>query len=114
MASINLVTGDPLIKTVNLIKVNDAGESTFNIPLGTDVTVAVVSSDHARRLTNEVAVSSAESGSDWSTSTLVINIDKTETEAIEETGLALLEIQVADSDEITWFHPVNIINGHID
>ena len=113
MASINLVTGDPLIKTVNLIKVNDAGESTFNIPLGTDVTVAVVSSDHARRLTNEVAVSSAESGSDWSTSTLVINIDKTETEAIEETGLALLEIQVNDGNEITWFHPVNIINGHI-
>ena len=113
MATINLVTGDPLIKTINLIKVNDAGESTFNIPLGADVTVAVVSSDHARRLTSEVAVSSAETGSDWTTSTIVINIDKTETEAIEELGLALLEIQVNDVAEITWFHPVNIINGHI-
>jgi hypothetical protein len=60
-----------------------------------------------------VAVSSAESGSDWSTSTIVVNIDKVETEAITEIGLALLEIQVTDSDEITWFHPVNIINGLI-
>ena len=114
MASINLVTGDPLIKTINLIKINDAGESTFNIPILTaTVTVAVVSNDHARRLTSEVTVSSAETGSDWSTSTIVTNISKAETEAIDEFGLALLEIQVTDGDEITWFHPVNIINGQI-
>jgi hypothetical protein len=114
MATMTLITGDPLIKKINLLKVNDAGESAFNIPtVGVDVTVAVVSNDHARRLTSEVAVSSAETGSDWSTSTIVVNIDKAETEAIDEIGLALLEIQVTDTDEITWFHPVNIINGLI-
>jgi hypothetical protein len=114
MATMTLVTGDPLIKKINLLKVNDSGESAFNIPTsGVPVTVAVVSNDHARRLTSEVAVSSAESGSDWSTSTIVVNIDKVETEAIDEIGLALLEIQVNDSDEITWFHPVNIVNGLI-
>jgi hypothetical protein len=113
MATMTLVTGDPLIKKINLLKVNDSGESSFNITLGVPVTVAVVSNDHARRLTSEVAVSSAESGSDWSTSTIVVNIDKVETEAITEIGLALLEIQVTDTDEITWFHPVNIINGLI-
>jgi len=114
MSAINLVTGDPLIKTINLTKVNDAGESTFNIPVSTaTVTVAVVSNDHARRLTSQIAVSSAETGSDWSTSTIVTNISKAETEAISEFGLALLEIQVTDTDEITWFHPVNIINGLI-
>jgi hypothetical protein len=113
MATMTLITGDPLIKKINLLKVNDSGESAFNITLGVPVTVAVVSNDHARRLTSEVAVSSAESGSDWSTSTIVVNIDKVETEAITEIGLALLEIQVTDTDEITWFHPVNIINGLI-
>lgn len=114
MANIELVTGDPLIKTINLLKCNDAGESTFNIPtVGVPVTVAIVSKDHARRLTSEVSVSSSEPGSDWTTSTLVINIDKTETEAITEIGAALLEIQVNDGDEITWFHGVNIINGQI-
>ena len=114
MAAINLITGDPLIKTINLFKVNDSGSNTFDIPTATaTVTVAVVSNDHARRLTSEVSVSSAETGSDWSTSTIVTNISKAETEAITEFGLALLEIQVTDTDEITWFHPVNIINGQI-
>ena len=114
MAAIKLVTGDPLINTIHLIKINDAGESTFDIPTATaTVTVAVVSNDHARRLTSEVSVSSAEVGSDWSTSTIVANISQTETEAIDEFGLALLEIQVTDTDEITWFHPVNIIKGQV-
>jgi hypothetical protein len=114
MAIMTLVTGDPLIKTINLLKVNDSGESSFNIPTsGAPVTVAVVSNDHARRLTAEVTVLSSEAGSDWTTSTIVINIDKAETEAIDEFGLALLEIQVNDGDELTWFHPVNIIDGQI-
>jgi len=114
MVAIKLVTGDPLIKTISLIKINDAGESTFDIPTATaTVTVAVVSKDHARRLTSEITVSSAETGSDWSTSTIVTNISKAETEAIEDFGLALLEIQVKDADEITWFHPVNIIKGQV-
>jgi hypothetical protein len=114
MAIMTLVTGDPLIKKINLTKISASGEATFNIPTsGVPVTVAVVSNDHARRLTSEVTVSSAETGSDWTTSTIVVNIDKVETEAIEETGLALLEIQVNDGDEITWFHPLNIINGQI-
>ena len=114
MANIELVTGDPLIKVINLIKINDAGENTFNIPtVGAPVTCAIVSRDHARRLTSEVAVSSAEAGSDWTVSKIVVNIDKAETEAITELGLAYLEVQVNDGDEITWFHGVNIINGQI-
>jgi len=110
MAIMTLVTGDPLIRTVNLTNNTLA----FNIPTsGAPVTVAVVSNDHARRLTNEVTVSSAEAGADWTISKVVVNIDKVETEAITETGLAILEIQVNDGDELTWFHPLNIINGQI-
>jgi hypothetical protein len=114
MSNIELVTGDPLIKVINLIKITDAGEASFNIPTsGVPVTAAIVSLNHERRLTDEVSVSSAEAGSDWSASKIVVNINKTETEAITEYGLALIEIQVNDGGELTWFHPVNIIDGHI-
>ena len=114
MAVIELVTGDPLVKTINLKKVNDAGESSFNIPSsGVPVKAAIVSKDHARRLTSEITLSSGETGADWSQSKVVVNIGKAETEAIAELGLALLEIQVDDGGEITWFHGVNIINGQI-
>lgn len=112
-STISLITGDPLIKTINLLKCNDSGEFPFNIPIGVDVTVAVISADHSRMLTNEIPVLSSETGSDWSQSKIVVNIPKTETETIDELGLAMLEIQVNDGNEITFFAAINIINGLI-
>ena len=115
MSNIELITGDPLVKIITLSKITAAGEATFNIPTtGAPVTVAVVSSDHARRLTDNAVLSSSTPGSDWSASKIVVEIPKEQTEAIDEFGFALLEIQVDDGGEITWFHGVTIINGIID
>lgn len=112
--TITLVTGDPFIKTINLLKCNDNGEFSFNIPTNVDVTVAVITADHTRLLTSAVAVSSSEPGSNWSTSIIVVNIPKTETQAIDELGIAMLEIQVNDGGEKTFFAAINIINGLIN
>ena len=110
METIDLVTGDPLIKTIGLEKDNAA----FNIPSGTTVKAAVVSYDRKQLLTSIATVSELEDGSDWAQSTIVVNISKAETAAITEYGQALLEIQVADGNEETWFIAVNIIQGQID
>lgn len=114
MRTIELVTGDPLIKTLNLLKKNDAGEATFNIPVSATVTAAIVSEDHARKLTGDISVSDSETGADWSTSKLVVNIPKTETATITEYGCAHIEVQVNDTTELTWFFPVTIIKGQIN
>jgi len=114
--SVEIVTGDPIVRLVQLSKITDSGTVTFNIPTPTSVKCAVVSLDHKTKLTADVAATSAATGADWTTSLIGINIPKSETDGINAKNYdkGYIEIQVADSNELTWFVPVTIIEGQID
>jgi hypothetical protein len=116
--TIDLVTGDPFIKTINLQKVSLTGAAAFTIPPGTEVKAAIITADHTVLLTTPVNVLESETGSDWANSKVVVNIPKTETDTIDvsiiENGLALLAIQVNDGGELTFFTGVKLIKGLID
>ena len=114
MATLRIVTGDPINRAVDLTKVTDAGEISFAIATGATVKAAVVSVDHSVKYTDDTTLSSAATGADWPNSRVLVAIPKTETEKITVFGEAKVEIQVADSDEQTWYVPAEVLQGQID
>lgn len=114
MSTIQIVTGDPVIRAIDLTKVTDAGEISFSIATGASVKAAVVAIDRSEKYTADATLSPSATGSDWPNSRVIVNIPKTETADISITGEAYIEIQVIDSDELTWFVPADIVQGNID
>lgn len=114
MATLRIVTGDPVNRKVDLTKVTDAGEVSFAIATGAAVKAAVVAIDHSAKYTADSTLDPSATGADWANSRVVVDIDKTETETITVFGEAYVEIQVADTDEQTWYVPAEIIQGQID
>jgi len=111
---IEVITGDPVNRIVQLSKITDGGTVTFNIPTSTPVKAAIVSLDRLTKFTDDVSLVHTDSGADWSVSKLAVVIPKTETEKITEYGKGYIEIQVADTYELTWAVPVTLTKGNID
>lgn len=112
-AVIEVTTGDPVVCLVQLTKITDAGEISFDIPINAVVKAALVDRDKETKLTADSTCDSAAADADWSQSLVYVDIPKTETENITQRGPAWLELQVFDQIEITWHIPITIQKGHI-
>jgi hypothetical protein len=114
--AIEIVTGDPVRRIVQLVKLTDAqpedGE-TFVINGAATVTAAIVGPDRETKLSGDSDQTSGETGADWSTSKVALVIPETETADITAVGEAYIELQVDDSYKQTWFIPAVIIKGNI-
>jgi hypothetical protein len=105
----NLVTGDDFALPINLT-VNDIA---YAVSTGATVTAGIVTGDHATLLLSGVVQSSATTGANWPSGTVVVVFTGADTSAITQTGLALIELQVAGTSKDTWFTPVNVVKGHL-
>lgn len=105
-----LTTGDDFTLPV-ILKKNTLA---FAISGGGIVKARLVSVDRQTMLSVEVNQVSSTPGADWANSLVVITLPAAATAGAQYQGLALLEIQVADSAKITWFVTVKIVRGSID
>lgn len=85
-------------------------------PVSDTVKAAIVKSDRKSALTeNPTTCLSTAPGSDWSTSKIVVQFERSDTSALTAQGSAFLEIQVTFSDSMDWtfWVPVTLIKGNI-
>jgi len=114
--AIEIVTGDPVRRLVQLKKTTDSGDVAFVINGTATVRAAVVDADKLNKLTDDATLISGATGADWSTSLVAVVIPETETEKItvdKPTVDAYIEIEVDDSYPLTWFVPATIEKGNI-
>lgn len=72
-----------------------------------------VSADYLMALSEEIAVTGSEPGSDWANGVVVVVPSKAQT-AVLTIGEALFSVQVDDGTyQTTWHNAVTVIRGHI-
>jgi hypothetical protein len=106
---VNVVVGDDVSIPVTLTK----DDSTFTIDECAVVKAAIVSLDRTSVLAGPVTLDHSHAGSEWAQSKVMANIESAYTSLITTTGAAYLEIQVNDGGKLTWFTPINVVNGLI-
>ena len=105
---LTLTTGDDTSYLITLTK----DGVTFDIPLASTVSAAIVSMDKSQQYIPDTAQTSA-APADWPNSLVTIAFSSALTGAITYRGRALLEIQVDDNGKITWFGKVLIQLGTV-
>ena len=106
-----IIKGDVVALPVTLYK----GDSTFTITSGATIKAALVNgNDKARSMlsTEAVTVDKSATGTDLSTSTIIVEFDETET-ATWPAGAWLFEVEVNDSGRLTWHFPVRVVSSGI-
>lgn len=93
--------------------------ATFNIPSGSLVEAAVVSSDHTIRYTEAIEQAEDALGADWSASLLVVEMTADDLVALQGLDRKLrvdIEIQITEpgGDPLTWYFKNGLVEiGHI-
>lgn len=103
-----LVTGDDYAVTATL-QINGAA---FDASSAT-IIAAVVTLDHATKLSSDVAQNEAAPGADWSQSVIVVELAAAVTALITRYGRALIELQVDTGTKRTWWFPVDVVRGQV-
>jgi hypothetical protein len=104
----NIVTGDDIEIAVTL----KVGGLPFVINSTATVKAAILDKDRKNLLVPAVTLSSADLGSNWDTSIVVVKIPGTATVALK-TAPVKLDIQVNDNGKKTWTADINLIKGLI-
>ena len=108
-----IVTGNDFALGVKLTK----DKKTFEIPTGSIVKAAVVSSNYDVLRAGPVNVPPDTPGSDWLNSLVIVKFTASDTGMINKYGPAQLEIEVTDPTGIkhpSWYVDVLIVKGQIN
>ena len=103
-----IVSGDDTAITITLKK----DDATFDIPLTSTVTAAVISTDKRTQYIADTSVLSGTSGSDWPNSLVIVEFTSAQTSTIPSGG-ALVEVQVDDNGKLTWFGSIKMTGDTI-
>lgn len=105
--TVELTTGGDFTALINLTKDGVA----FDIPLGTQVEAALLTYDRSELISTIVLSDSGAAGSDWSASTIVVDIGSVETTDFLTYGKVWLQIMVNDTKKLAFFTNVIINKG---
>ena len=108
-----ITTGDDAAIPVQLKKKVSGKKVSFNIDAGATIKAVLVSLDRETILSGVVTLNNAATGTDLSTSLVVVEFTEVETTAITATGEALLEVQVNDGGKLTWTADITVVKGNI-
>lgn len=111
-----LVIGDAFWHVATLMQGVDS--EAFNVGSAESIQAALVNGSNTERLTDQVTVSAAIAGANWSLGEISVlmpgSITAQAATHITKPTLAKLEIQVVlGGNEFTWFAPVNVIPGFV-
>ena len=109
--ALSLITGEDVLLTCTLEDYDPATCVATARGIDSAATVTAVIRNSSGTLSDTVNVLEATTGSDWENGVIIIVFTDTETAAVTEYGLKLLEVAVDDSGVSKWLFPVTITAG---
>ncbi len=104
LVSGTIVSGDDARLTATVSIADSA------VPISQTATIHAAIKD----IIDPVLCSNSATGADWANGVVVIEFAESDTSDIEQSGLAVLELQVNDNGKTTFFCDVYLVIGSID